>query len=314
MSQGTVDPKDTTTKTPQWLQILVLVLTAALGVLGGRETKPTPTPDDNKKQVAPVPDGGKTTPAPVPPAPAPPPQPSPQPQPLPQPSPSQVINISVTDSLGNQIHGGVDAGKIFAVSVTPEFQLLGIPQPSISSGEVIQTAPNRLICTLQAGAKLQVVAYGGTGKPTIAMVICNQAPQPPPGPQPQPLPNPPGPTPNPNPQPLPSPTPPIPVTNKVKISVVEDSKNRSPETASILNQFDIWEKIKSSGNDWRLYDGNADNPDPDPQAQTAIKALQSAGVPVPGVVVTDLQSGNLVGTPKPLTRDNFTSLTKQLGI
>lgn len=65
----------------------------------------------------------------------------------------------------------------------------------------------------------------------------------------------PGPSPEPKPDPKPGPDPaPPPVTGTVFLVVVEESSNRTPELARVLNDTAFWVGLNSRDVAWRMYD------------------------------------------------------------
>jgi len=99
-------------------------------------------------------------------------------------------------------------------------------------------------------------------------------------------PNPP-PDPDPNPEPKPDHMP-DPVSDKVLIEIVEDTLNRSPDTAIVLNAIASWNELKDKGHDWRIYDKKTGEP-------KGIQAVKDAtGTPLPAMVVRDLKTGKVI--------------------
>jgi len=99
------------------------------------------------------------------------------------------------------------------------------------------------------------------------LTVSGQGPNPPPGP---------GPGPNPH-----------PVAKNVSVAIVEDTMNRSPDTAILMNQLVAWSEFADAGNDWRAYDlktGEA-------KGKQAITDLNG---PVPGIVVYDKSNRKMI--------------------
>jgi hypothetical protein len=102
-----------------------------------------------------------------------------------------------------------------------------------------------------------------------ALTVSGLAPNPPPGPEPDP-------------GPFPSPT-----VKNVSIAIVEDTMNRSPDTAILMNQLVAWSDFMDAGNDWRAYDlktGEA-------KGKQAITDLNG---PVPGIVIYEKSTRKMI--------------------
>lgn len=104
-----------------------------------------------------------------------------------------------------------------------------------------------------------------------------------------------GPNPPPDPKPKPEPVKP----NKVSISIVEDTLNRSPDTAIVLSNMVYWSELVDNGNDWRVYD----NDTTEPQGIKAVQTVQ--GQILPAIVIRDKEKlddtvfiGPLPSTPE----------------
>ena len=261
------DPVKPTTPQPQWVHILLLIVAAYASYLQGRSaTPPGPTP-------APIVN-----------------PPSPGPQPSPEPAPDKVSSIKVTDSQERVILGAVQAGRQFKVTAAAGTFLLGTPQPTSNSGEVMTIADNQIVCTLQQGGSLQVVSYS-TGRPTIFMVHSNQAPQPPPGPDK-------------NPDDTPPPAP----SGKVLISIVEDAPNRPASVAATLNDFKFWESFRVKGHKVRIWNGGT-SPSPEPDAVADITLLQASSTPLPGIVLRRQSDKSVIYSGKlPVDKNELNSL------
>lgn len=103
------------------------------------------------------------------------------------------------------------------------------------------------------------------------LTIAGQGPQPPPGPEPDP-------------GPLPEP---LPVAEHVRLTIVEDSTNRKPETAILLNALVGWDELQAAGHDYRLYDKDTTEPG-------GVKAVVELDGITPGIVVTDKDTGKTI--------------------
>jgi len=114
---------------------------------------------------------------------------------------------------------------------------------------------------------------------------------------------------NPNPPPKPDPGPgptPQPTAKTVSIAIVEDTMNRSPDMAILMNQLVAWAAFTDAGNDWRAYD----------LATTELRGMASVstlnGI-FPGIVVCDKATKKLIHSgPMPATIDELKALVRRL--
>lgn len=111
--------------------------------------------------------------------------------------------------------------------------------------------------------------------------------------------------PNPPPKPDPPPDPPKPKVKHVRLAIVEDTLNRSPETAILMNQLVGWNQFLDAGNQWRQYD----------KATTETNGIQAkkdaSSITLPAMVLYDLDSGKLL-TAAPLPK-TFAELKSTIG-
>ena len=127
-------------------------------------------------------------------------------------------------------------------------------------------------------------------------VKSGKAPQPPPGPGPTPIPD-------------PTPTP-IPATVKaVSIAVVEGAVGRTPADAAVMNNYDVWMKYKSAGNEWKFYDCKTK----EAGGLKALSAIQKDGITGSAIVVTDKATGAVLHVGKlPSAIADVTAIVNQL--
>ena len=84
------------------------------------------------------------------------------------------------------------------------------------------------------------------------------------------------------------PVPPTPVASHVRLVIVEDTLNRSPETAILLNQLVGWTAFLDDGNEYRLYDQTTGE-------ATGKQAKIDAGTtPLPAMVIYDKATGAIL--------------------
>lgn len=97
----------------------------------------------------------------------------------------------------------------------------------------------------------------------------------------------PRPPPIPEPDPKPDPDPPQPTVKNVSVAIVEDTMNRSPDMAILMNGLVAWTDFVDDGNDWRSYDKSTS----EARGKKAVSVL--AGV-VPGIVISDKATGKVI--------------------
>lgn len=118
----------------------------------------------------------------------------------------------------------------------------------------------------------------------------------------------PNPPPDPDPEPEPKPEPdPEPVAEKLLIEVVEDTLNRAPDTAIVLNSIASWNELKEQGHDWRIYDKKTSEP-------KGIQAVKDVGdTPLPAMVIRDLSTGKVIRVVTlPLTFETLKRILSEL--
>ena len=239
-----------------------------------KKLKPSPAP-----QPAPTP-----VPPPVPtPVPTPTPQPVPDPSPFPipvdpQPTPAPSnLKIQIVDELEKPLTSTtVEAGRLFMVTANTKER---VGWAVSKHGDVrLLVLPNNLgyAFSLQGDSFVEFFLTDANLKAVSTRVICNQAPQPPPAPVVDPVP---GPAPNP-PNPIPTPK-----AEKLKLAVVYDVKNMTPETTQVLTATDVWNGFEKQGHKWIFYPNVSKEPG-------AIQAKADAGESgLPKLVVYDLTTG-----------------------
>lgn len=90
--------------------------------------------------------------------------------------------------------------------------------------------------------------------------------------------------PNPPPDPEPDPTP---TAKHLRLSIVEDSQNRSPDTAILLNALAGWNGLHDSGHEYRLYDIATKEP-------SGIEAIGKLNGLAPAIIVQNKDTGAVV--------------------
>lgn len=80
---------------------------------------------------------------------------------------------------------------------------------------------------------------------------------------------------------------PKPVAKYVSVAIVEDTMNRSPDNAIVMNGLAAWAEFVDSGNDWRLYDLTT-------KEAKGKKAISDLNGPVPGIVIYNKTTGAMI--------------------
>lgn len=125
--------------------------------------------------------------------------------------------------------------------------------------------------------------------------VMGVTPIPPPEPEP-------GPKPEPDPGPMPAPT-----ADNVLIEVVEDTLNRTPDTAIVLNALAGWNELKDKGHDWRIYDKKT----AETKGRQAV--LDAGQTPLPAMIVRDLKTGKILRVlTLPVTIDSVKRVISEL--
>lgn len=117
----------------------------------------------------------------------------------------------------------------------------------------------------------------------------------------------PGPEPGPDPKPEPEPEP-KPVASKLSIAVIEDTLNRSADTAIVLSALDVWNGFRDAGHVWYFYDQKTGE-------ARGKRAKQDAGqTPLPAIVIRDAGAADKVlhVGPLPKTVAELQTLIKSL--
>lgn len=95
----------------------------------------------------------------------------------------------------------------------------------------------------------------------------------------------------PKPPPIPdddtNPDPKPPVAEHVSVAIVEDTMNRSPDIAIVMNGLAAWAEFVDAGNDWRLYDLTT-------KEAKGKKAITDLNGPSPGIVIYDKKTGAMI--------------------
>lgn len=111
------------------------------------------------------------------------------------------------------------------------------------------------------------------------------------------------PPPKPDPEPEPEPQP---VAQHVSLAIVEDTMNRSPDTAILMNGLVAWTEFVDSGNDWRAYDLTT-------RESRGKKAIEDLNGVSPGIVIYDKETGRVMHNgPMPETIAQLKSLIGRL--
>lgn len=154
---------------------------------------------------------------------------------------------------------------------------------------------------LKVGAVgLVLVPEGVTQRDKISSITLTvvDGSKPNPGPAPKPEPSP-GPDPDPDPDPV--------KAENIRVCIIEDTMNRSPETAAVLNSLVGWTAFVDAGNQYRLYDKSTKEP-------AGVAAVAAAGTtPLPAMVVYDNKTGAMItATALPGSFSGFKTIVEGL--
>lgn len=145
--------------------------------------------------------------------------------------------------------------------------------------------PKRILVSSLEAKTYKLLAYTGNeegGADTEVIVTFVQKGINPPGPNPPtPTPNPPTPTPNPVPV----------VLDGAWLIVVEETMQRTPETAQVLGDINFWKALPVAG--VKFYDPNS----PDAKKYKYDVMAQQTGIPLPVMMIVD-KTGKLVKASK----------------
>jgi len=191
--------------------------------------------------------------------------------PPPVPVPAPVTSLKVLDSTGKELTQPIEAGRQFKVASTTAGKW-AVTSESPTTDYDVTEYPDHLVCVLRNGAKLSISHATESPLTLVAIIVrCQDAPRPPPRPddsekhssKPR----------------------------KLFIAVVEDVRNRSPETATTLSDLEAWNSFRDNGHEWRFYDAST-------QETRGMRAVQSAKTSTfdpPQIVIHDA-AGTLVFT------------------
>lgn len=279
MSQGSINPPPSVpadwSKYVQNFVTVAAIIVAAWLHGNSVSPKPAPIPDGGGGNVQPVP-----TPPPAPPVP--------------------MACITLTDAGGNPINGTVDYGQLLHLSAEKAIKANksaviwtvdpAVQRVNVDDGSILLVTPK----TQTTLTITQTVSLNDTLSTAQVKVQVGTAPQPPPNPQPKPI----------DPIPTPQPTPIKPTT--VNLYVVEDSNNRSPATAKLLNHLQGMAALTSNGNTWRRFDFRDDTP----AGQRAIQAIKATGK----YILKDQSGKDTMPQPVLIIEDSTTSQQLSLGL
>jgi len=169
----------------------------------------------------------------------------PAPVPVPQPV-TDGLKILGADS--KPVDGPIRAGQAVKVVASCAGDWKYLATSGTDSDITVYTYPDHCIVTLSNGASVALSHSSATSHAMI-LVKCQDAPRPPPVPdeiekhssKPR----------------------------KLFIAVVEDVRNRSPETATTLSDLESWNTFRDKGHEWRFYDQST-------QESRGVRAVQSA--------------------------------------
>lgn len=127
----------------------------------------------------------------------------------------------------------------------------------------VTESPSQLVCTLRNGAGLFVAHVTDTTSDLTTIIVqCGNGPRPPPIDDSKVTPTKP---------------------RKLFIAVVEDVRNRSPETATTLSDLEAWNSFRDKGHEWRFYDQSTQ----ETRGLRAVAAAKTQAFDPPQIVIHD---------------------------
>ena len=220
----------------------------------------------------------------------------------PPPAPVVVSDVLLAEDDGTPIVDKPTAGKMFTVAAKPGQKIKGKltkVNAKSTSQMIAGIADARLVAKLDAGDLLHVQSWGGVADPTLTIIQANQGGQPPPDDDKK--------KDEPNPKPDPAPTPTV---KSVHAAVIEDAANRSPATSVLMRALAPWESPSAIGCPAIIYDKGTK----EAEGVKAVAALASANVTLPGLVLIDDSTGNvLAAVPFTLIEDGAAQVKKASG-
>lgn len=158
-------------------------------------------------------------------------------------------------------------------------------------------SPNLYFINAVTPGKVEILIYHSKlteekDIPRYTLTVMGQSPKPPPIPDPSPGPN---------------PEPDTVKAENIRVCIIEDVLNRSPETAAVLNSLVGWTAFADAGNQYRLYDKSTKEP-------AGVAAVAAAGTtPLPAMVVYDNKTGALItATALPGSFSGFKTIVEGL--
>jgi hypothetical protein len=192
--------------------------------------------------------------------------------PAPQPKPPESVRIKLCDESGIELTDSeIEAGQLFRVSAVGASDISWHP---VKSGEVRLSASTdgKEFCGyLEAGQWVEFSLTDFASKTQASLrVTCNQAPQPPPDDDVKPEP---GPTPK---------------ARNVRLFIVYNPENITPDVAMVLNAFEMWDRFTEAGNDWQRIDFETKD-----EFEKNVVA-DARGQTLPALVIYDKGTGKLL--------------------
>ena len=191
--------------------------------------------------------------------------------PKPEPVPPQTTDLKIVDAAGKPITGDIASGQSVKVTASSAGDWKYIVTSGEGSGVSVFTYPDHVIVTLSGGAAV-ALSHASPTSHAMILVKCQDAPRPPPGPIPDDESN----------QTKP---------RKLFIAVVEDVRNRSPQTATTLSDLETWNAFRDKGHEWRFYDQSTQ----ETRGLRAVQAAKTSTFDPPQIVIHDA-AGTLVFT------------------
>lgn len=189
----------------------------------------------------------------------------------PIPVPPQPTDLKIVDSSGKPVTGPTASGQSVKIVASDA----GDWKYLVTSGDAkdvsVFTYPDHMIVTLANGAAV-ALSHSSVTSHAMILVRCQDAPRPPPGPVPDDESN-------------------HTKPRKLFIAVVEDVRNRSPQTATTLSDLETWNAFRDKGHEWRFYDASTQ----ETRGLRAIASAKTSTFDPPQIVIHDA-AGTLVFT------------------
>lgn len=187
------------------------------------------------------------------------------------------------------------------VSITSEAGPIRIRSRFAGGSDTVETrvynAPHIYIIEAKSKGQVEllIIPAGATDASTVirrTLNVMGHAPQPPPDPFEEDKDEPP---------------PPRPLAEHLTLALVEEVRERTPETTLIINAMAGWDEFHKAGHVYRIYDKDTG----EPKGRKAIEIIDS--LELPAIVITDTDDGGVVHVgPLPKTMAELRVIVERL--